>query len=232
MVKRLIAVFLALVLCGSTVALAATSPVSPVTDATYVQIAVDSYGVGSLAWFSDKGWIPVDATSYIGEDNRLMVPFRWAVEVFGGSATWESRIDGTTSLVTLYAPPIQTITVTVPEYITQTVTVVQTVEVPALLPTLKLIKNSTYLTITPTATVSFWGLVPVGNAVVMIQVLPPRYQGQAILEPQVLYVQTDYNGYFTGSFTIPIDSRIGEWVVTAYQGAWMSNSEGFAVLGP
>jgi len=233
MLKRILVILLVFGLVGTAAALAAnsTAPVSPITNATTVSILVDQNGLGDLTWWSDKGRIATDARSFIGADGRLMVPFRWATEVFGGSATWQSRKDGSTESVTLFAPPVQTLTVTqtitVPEYIYVT----KTVTVPALLPTLKLVKSVPYLTVVPTTTISFWGLAPVGNAGVTILVLAPRYEGQTTLEPQVLYATTDYNGYFAGSFTVPVDARLGEWVVLARQDPW-SCAEGFTVLVP
>jgi len=230
--KRILIAVLCFALVGVTGTLAATVPVSPIVDASWATILVDENGVGDSVWYTDKGWLNTDSQPFI-KDGRLMVSFRWATEVFGGSAVWESRKDGSTSSVTLFAPPVQTVTVTVtiPVSVTNTIYVTNTVTVPALLSTLKLVKSVPYLTVVPTATISFWGLAPVGNMGVTILVVPPRYEGQTTLEPQVLYAAADYNGYFAGSFTIPVDSRIGEWPVQARQGLW-SSTEAFTVLSP
>jgi uncharacterized protein YkwD len=126
--KRFLIGILIFALLGGTVAFAATTPISPITDAKWAQISVDSTGMGDPMWLTDKGYLQTDATPRI-IDGRLFVLFRWATEIFGGSATWASREDGTTSLVTLYAPiappppPPVVITNTITVTITQTVTV-------------------------------------------------------------------------------------------------------------
>lgn len=241
--KRILIFVLAFTLVfGSVAAFAATAPVSPITDATYASIAVDETGWGNPTWATDKGFLVTDAQSCI-VDGRLMVPFRFAAEVFGGSATWESRKDGTTSVVTLYAPPILTETVTVVDTvtITNTVVVTTTLTVAALLPTYKLIKDVQYLSFTPTHTVNFWGLAPAGNMEVVVYVAPfalwPNPPPLPYLYPvpagvQVLSVFSDVNGYFCGSFEIPATAEKGVWKTTATQGLWVSLEETFIVLGP
>lgn len=232
--KRILVAILCFALVGVTGAFAATTPISTITNASFAQILVDENGIGGPVWYTDKGWLNTDSQPFI-KDGRLMVSFRWATEVFGGSAEWTSRADGTTDMVTLYAPPVKTVTITVPVTVTNTIyvtnTITVTVQVPTLLPTIKLVKSVPYLTVVPTATILFWGLAPVGNAGVIILVIAPRYEDQTALEPQVLYAPTDYNGYFVGSFTVPADARLGEWIVLARQDPW-SSAEGFTVLAP
>lgn len=227
--KRILIAVLCFALVGVTGTLAATVPVSPIVDASWATILVDENGVGDSVWYTDKGWLNTDSQPFI-KDGRLMVSFRWATEIFGGSATWQPRKDGTTESVTLFAPPVQTLTVTqtitVPEYIYVT----KTVTVPALLPTLKLVKPSAYLTVVPTATISFWGLAPVGND--GITILAGNYPNPNGSYFQMMSVVTDFNGYFEGSFTLPVDAAVGTWKVTAIQRSWASADEYFVVLAP
>lgn len=104
-IRAVLSLFLALVFCGTV--LASTSVVhpveyqSPIRDASWVQIPFEN-GTGALEWATDKGNVTTEGGKII--DGRTYVPFRWAVELFGGAATWSSLEDGTTDRVYLYAP--------------------------------------------------------------------------------------------------------------------------------
>jgi len=93
-----------------------------------------------------------------------------------------------------------------------------------------LVKSTSYLTILPPYIINFWGIAPVGNMEVTVLIIPPKYEGQAALPYWTYCTMPDANGYFTGAFYIPVDARLGEWPVLAWQGAWMQ-SEGFTVVG-
>ncbi|MCX5971889.1 MAG: hypothetical protein NTV14_10390 [Coprothermobacterota bacterium] len=96
---------LVLLLAGSGLALGSTmhpiEHVSPISDASWVQIPFDN-GIGSAQWETDKGPVQTDGAKII--DGLTYVPFRWAVELFGGSATWSNKEDGSTDAVYFYAP--------------------------------------------------------------------------------------------------------------------------------
>ncbi len=104
-IKAVLSLLLVLVFCGTV--LASTSVVhpveyqSPIRDASWVQIPFEN-GTGAPEWETDKGNVTTEGGKII--DGRTYVPFRWAVELFGGAATWSSLEDGTTDRVYLYAP--------------------------------------------------------------------------------------------------------------------------------
>lgn len=96
---------LVLLLAGSGLVFGSTvHPVeyfSPIRDASWVQIPFEE-GLGSTQWTTDKGPVKTEGAMII--DGTTYVPFRWAVELFGGAATWSNREDGSTDVVYLYAP--------------------------------------------------------------------------------------------------------------------------------
>jgi hypothetical protein len=81
---------------------------SPIRDATRAEVPFEA-GVGSTQWVTDRGLVQAEPAYII--NGRTYVPFRWAVELFGGEATWSSAEDGTTERVFLYGPPSRTVTV-------------------------------------------------------------------------------------------------------------------------
>jgi len=186
-----------------------TEKVSPISDASWVRMDFQN-GISSNFWYTDKGALYPDVPAFI-QNGRVYVPFRWAVELFGGSADWASNPDGTTSSVILYAPPVKTNTVT--ETVTQTVTVPVTntvyVDVPVYPePTIKIVGSATVFAGVDIDK-DFWGFYK-PNSVAHVWLMYPNKIGRLLLLP------CDSVGFFQGRLVFnpeASDFQAGDWTL-------------------
>lgn len=209
------------VLALSLPVLAATTvtKVSPITDAAWLQINFDKDGQAFNIWETDVGPLATDANAYI-ENGRVMVPFRWAIEPLGGIASYTTRFDGTVESVRFDAPKDIVVTET------NTVTVTVTVEVP-IKHDFHVVNNGPYspLIFRPAYSVEYWGFTDSANEVWVNLHLP----NGAVSANQIVF--PDLNGYFRGSFLIPVDAVVGTYVISAYQfNTYWTQSDTFVVL--
>ena len=194
--------------------------VSPITDAKWAQLDFTG-GVSHREWQTDKGPVIVDVPAFIYE-GRTYVPFRWAVELFGGSAQWTSYDDGTTRSVILYAPEPVIETATVTNTITETVTVTNTVtEFVAVYPSqaLKVVGSPTVYA-NYEFDKDFWGFYR-PNAFATLFLTYPSGTGKFLTLP------CDNVGYFQGHLVFnpsALDFEPGDWTLNLLPevGPWIS----------
>jgi hypothetical protein len=209
--------------------IAIAAPVVPITSAAWVQANfADGKQVGP--WMTDLGTFESDVPAQI-VDGRVLVPFRFAIEPFGGTATWGSNKDGTTSWVAFYAPPTRTVTVV--ETVTNTVVVTNTVTATVYVQTPQNVlrtKDDMPDAFYPPYFLRWHGTAPIPSTLTTFSNVTVYIQAPnaTIFTAQFL---ADKWGFFEGSYMLTDGIEPGNWRLVAMQGNW-SSEVGFTVLGP
>lgn len=220
--KRIIVIAVVMMLALTGIAVAA--PVVPITGAAWVQANFDGLGKQVGPWMTDLGTFESDVPAQI-VDGRVLVPFRFAIEPFGGTAAWGSNKDGTTSWVAFYAPPTRTVTMV--ETVTNTVVVTNTVTAPQ---NVLRTKNDMPAALYPPYFLQWWGVAPIPSTLTTFSNVTVYIEAPNATVFTAQYM-ADKWGFFEGSYMLDVGIEPGNWRIVAAQGGWFSEVT-FTILGP